>query len=155
MNYALQRYLGTLPVPLNDMLALGRVNPQNADEPFCMTVLALKLSRAANAVSELHGDVSRHMWQALYPGVPVRSEGSHRPHHQRHSPAGLDERSGPPVLARKLPTAALATPTCSGSSQKTGRTRQQRRVLAEDDRPGICFRRGTLGVALPAAPRAD
>ena len=32
-----------------------------------MTVLALKLSRAANAVSELHGQVSRHMWQCLYP----------------------------------------------------------------------------------------
>src|SRR5208337_4282134 len=36
-----------------------------------MTVLALKLSRAANAVSELHGRVSRHMWQSLYPGRPV------------------------------------------------------------------------------------
>ena len=36
-----------------------------------MTVLALKLSRAANAVSELHGEVSRHMWQALYPGKTV------------------------------------------------------------------------------------
>jgi starch phosphorylase len=71
MNYALQRYLGTLPVPLNDILALGRVNAQNAEEPFCMTVLALKLSRAANGVSELHGEVSRQMWQALYPGVPV------------------------------------------------------------------------------------
>ncbi len=36
-----------------------------------MTVLALKLSRAANGVSELHGQVSRHMWQSLYPGMPV------------------------------------------------------------------------------------
>jgi len=43
------------------------VNPQNSHEPFCMTVLALKLSRAANAVSELHGRVSRHMWHCLYP----------------------------------------------------------------------------------------
>ena len=51
-------------------MGLGRVNPQDANEPFCMTVLALKLSRAANAVSELHGQVSRHMWQALYPGMP-------------------------------------------------------------------------------------
>ena len=57
-------------MPWTDILGLGRVNPQNADEPFCMTVLALKLSRAANAVSELHGQVSRHMWQALYPGAP-------------------------------------------------------------------------------------
>ena len=36
-----------------------------------MTVLALKLSRAANGVSELHGRVSRHMWHCLYPNEPV------------------------------------------------------------------------------------
>ena len=36
-----------------------------------MTVLALRLSRAANAVSELHGRVSRHMWHSLYPDKPV------------------------------------------------------------------------------------
>ena len=36
-----------------------------------MTVLALKVSRAANGVSELHGRVSRHMWQSLYPDKPV------------------------------------------------------------------------------------
>jgi glycogen phosphorylase len=46
------------------------VNPQNPQEPFCMTVLALKLSRAANGVSELHGQVSRRMWQSLYPNKP-------------------------------------------------------------------------------------
>jgi glucan phosphorylase len=50
------------------LMALGRVDPGNSSEPFCMTVLALKTSRAANAVSELHGRVSRNMWQALYPG---------------------------------------------------------------------------------------
>jgi starch phosphorylase len=70
MNYALQRYLTILPLPLNEVLGLGRVTPSNAQETFCMTVLALKLSRAANGVSELHGQVSRHMWQSLYPGVP-------------------------------------------------------------------------------------
>jgi glycogen phosphorylase len=70
MNYALQRYLSQLPLPFTEVLALGRVTPANPQEPFCMTVLALKLSRAANGVSELHGQVSRHMWQALYPGVP-------------------------------------------------------------------------------------
>ena len=70
MDYALHSYRALLPVPWTDILGLGRVDPKNADEPFCMTVLALKLSRAANAVSELHGQVSRHMWQSLYPGVP-------------------------------------------------------------------------------------
>jgi len=47
------------------------VDPKSEQEPFCMTVLALKACRAANGVSELHGQVSRHMWQALYPGVLV------------------------------------------------------------------------------------
>jgi glycogen phosphorylase len=51
-----------------DLLALGRVNPQDEHETFCMTVLALKASRTANAVSELHGQVSRKMWHSLYPG---------------------------------------------------------------------------------------
>ena len=46
---------------------LGRVDPDNVQETFCMTVLALKLSRRANAVSALHGQVSRRMWSALWP----------------------------------------------------------------------------------------
>jgi starch phosphorylase len=71
MNYAFQRYTGVLPVPFAEILSLGRVHPENLSEPFCMTVLALKLSRSANAVSELHGQVSREMWQSLYPGKAV------------------------------------------------------------------------------------
>jgi starch phosphorylase len=51
------------------LMALGRVDPRNAGETFCMTVLALKLSRRANAVSSLHGHVSRAMWTSLFPGV--------------------------------------------------------------------------------------
>src|SRR5512135_3652634 len=71
MDYALHRLRGQLPVPFDEVMKLGRVDPQNQQEPFCMTVLALKLSRAANAVSELHGRVSRHMWHCLYPDKPV------------------------------------------------------------------------------------
>jgi len=37
---------------------------------FCMTVLALRLASRCNGVSKLHGVVSRHMWQSLWPGVP-------------------------------------------------------------------------------------
>src|SRR2546421_6788880 len=50
---------------------LVRDNLKNKNAPFGMTVLALKLSRAANGVSELHGRVSRHMWLSLYPDKPV------------------------------------------------------------------------------------
>ncbi len=71
MNYAMQRYLAQLPMDFKELMALGRVEPKNESEPFCMTVLALKYSRAANGVSELHGRVSRHMWQSLYPGKSV------------------------------------------------------------------------------------
>lgn len=49
------------------LLGLGRVEPQNPHETFCMTVLAFKLSRRANAVSSLHGVVSRRMWANLWP----------------------------------------------------------------------------------------
>src|SRR6202045_4480771 len=48
-------------------MALGREFPES-DERFCMTVLGLKLSRRANAVSSLHGEVSRAMWTGLFPG---------------------------------------------------------------------------------------
>jgi starch phosphorylase len=52
------------------LMGLGRVQPGDADEAFCMTVLALKCSRRANAVSSLHGEVSRAMWTDLWPGRP-------------------------------------------------------------------------------------
>ncbi len=51
---------------LDAFMALGS-NPSFASDKFCMTVLGLKLSRYANAVSALHGVVSRRMWRALWP----------------------------------------------------------------------------------------
>ncbi|HEY6370159.1 MAG TPA: alpha-glucan family phosphorylase [Candidatus Sulfotelmatobacter sp.] len=48
------------------LMGLGREKPGNGDELFCMTVLALRLSRRANAVSALHAEVSRAMWTGLY-----------------------------------------------------------------------------------------
>jgi len=51
-------------------MALGRVNPNDRNEAFCMTVLALKNSRQTNAVSAIHADVSRRMWQPLWPNRP-------------------------------------------------------------------------------------
>jgi starch phosphorylase len=51
----------------NGLMGLGRVDPQNHGETFCMTVLAFKTSRRANAVSNLHGVVSRRMWRHLWP----------------------------------------------------------------------------------------
>ena len=63
--------LGESGIPLNDIVALGRENPANDKELFCMTVMALRLSAASNGVSKLHGDVSRKMWQNIWPNLPV------------------------------------------------------------------------------------
>lgn len=59
-----------LGISHDQLMQLGRENPGNTDEPFCMTVLALKLARRSNAVSALHGKISRAMWTGLYPGKP-------------------------------------------------------------------------------------
>jgi starch phosphorylase len=50
------------------LMDMGRENPGSKDEDFCMTVLGLRLARRANAVSALHGEVSRAMWKGLTPG---------------------------------------------------------------------------------------
>jgi glycogen phosphorylase len=68
MHYALMKVQQQLSLESKDFLALGRVDPESETELFCMTVLALKGSRAANGVSELHGKVSREMWRDLFPG---------------------------------------------------------------------------------------
>jgi glycogen phosphorylase len=54
-----------LGVDWDALLALGRVDPRNRDEPFGMTPLGLRASRAANGVSAVHGRVAREMWRPL------------------------------------------------------------------------------------------
>jgi starch phosphorylase len=110
----IEEHLGPLRDQLglshHDLIALGRENPHNPHEDFCMTVLGLKLSRRANAVSALHGEVSRAMWTGLYPGrteeaVPIGhiTNGVHVPTwlapqmsrlYDRHLGIGWRQRSG-------------------------------------------------------------
>ena len=56
-----------LGLSTDEMLGLGRVHVADASEPFCMTVLGIKAARKTNAVSALHGHVSRRMWRSLWP----------------------------------------------------------------------------------------
>lgn len=71
IQYAAPKFMEALKLDLHELMSFGRVNPDDENEPFCMTVLALKGSRAANAVSELHGEVSRKMWHCLFPDLAV------------------------------------------------------------------------------------
>jgi len=107
----LRQALGISPERL---MELGRENPGNTREDFCMTVLGLKLSRRANAVSALHGEVSRAMWTGLFPGkpedeVPIGhiTNGVHVPSwlapqmfrlYDRHFGAGWQENSANPEI---------------------------------------------------------
>ncbi|UUO07623.1 alpha-glucan family phosphorylase [Blastopirellula sp. J2-11] len=94
----------------DQLMGLGRVEPQNENETFCMTVVGLKLSRRANAVSQLHGHVSRRMWAHLWPWrveeeIPIGhiTNGVHVPSwvawqmlqlYDRHFPSGWYSRMG-------------------------------------------------------------
>jgi starch phosphorylase len=103
-----------LGISYEQLMGLGRVEPQNEGESFCMTVLALKLSRRANAVSALHGHISRRMWAHLWPWrveeeIPIGhiTNGVHIPSwvawqmmqlYDRHFPAGWQKDMGEPEV---------------------------------------------------------
>jgi starch phosphorylase len=63
-------YLPQLKIDKNELLGLGRQNPRDLNEPFCMTVLAIRIANKSNGVSKLHGSVSRKMWRAIWPDLP-------------------------------------------------------------------------------------
>jgi starch phosphorylase len=70
----MDRYFSTvvrrLGISRSEFLGLGRKNPGNDVEDFCMTVLALRLASFSNGVSQLHGNVTRRMWNEIWKGVP-------------------------------------------------------------------------------------
>lgn len=66
MNTAFHKYAESFGVSIDQLMGYGRIRPDDINETFCMTVLALKMSRAANGVSELHGKTSVEMWKGLF-----------------------------------------------------------------------------------------
>jgi starch phosphorylase len=107
-----------LGISHDQLMGLGRVEPHNPNETFCMTVLGLKLSRRANAVSALHGHVSRRMWAHLWPWrveeeIPIGhiTNGVHVPSwlawqmqqlYDRQFPADWMKRMGEPEVWREI-----------------------------------------------------
>lgn len=71
----MERYLGgyaqtRLGIPFQDLMALGREDPHDLGEDFNMAYLAVRGSGAINGVSRLHGEVSRRLFQPLFPRWP-------------------------------------------------------------------------------------
>ena len=65
-------YFPHLGINRRQFLALGRMLPDDDNEPFKMPVLAIKLSNYLNGVSKLHGQISREVWGSLWPGLPSK-----------------------------------------------------------------------------------
>ncbi|MBA3722244.1 MAG: alpha-glucan family phosphorylase [Parachlamydiaceae bacterium] len=75
-----------LNISMDKLLGLGRQNPNNSNEQFNMAYLAIRGSGAVNGVSRLHGKVSQHLFEPLFPGwsedqIPVGyiTNGVHMP----------------------------------------------------------------------------
>ncbi len=66
----LGHYAAKFGISMKDFLSLGRENRDNESESFSMAILALRLASKSNGVAKLHGNVSRHMWQSVWPDVP-------------------------------------------------------------------------------------
>jgi starch phosphorylase len=62
-----RQYRESLSLTHDQFMDLGRIHQGNTSEPFCMTALALGMAGKSNAVSSIHGKVSRQMWSELWP----------------------------------------------------------------------------------------
>jgi starch phosphorylase len=63
-------YAASLGISLEQVLALGRREPEDSTERFNMSILAMRGSIETNGVSQLHGEVSRRIFQSLFPRWP-------------------------------------------------------------------------------------
>jgi glycogen phosphorylase len=78
VEFTLRSYADSMKISISELMEYGQVSDSIDRGQFTMTVLGLKLSRAANGVSKKHGEISRIMWSGLYPGkdekkIPIGS----------------------------------------------------------------------------------
>jgi len=148
-----------------DLLALGRVDTENHEEPFCMTVIGLKISRYANAVSNLHGVVSRRMWAHNWPDrpedeVPIGhiTNGVHVPSwlagqmallYNKHFPADWKDRIQDPEVWQSIHTVDPGELWETHNALKNNLLSFVRRRLSRQ-----CRRRGEGDEVVEAARRA-
>ena len=71
MHHYFESYCRAAGIEFDSFMALGRRNASDRGEHFSMAILALNTSAYRNAVSALHGEVSREMWHGLWPELPV------------------------------------------------------------------------------------
>ncbi|QEC47302.1 glycosyltransferase family 1 protein [Baekduia soli] len=124
---------------LDEILRLGRTHPEAEHEPFGITQLALRTSRAANAVSRRHGDVAREMWADIWPDrltqdIPIGhvTNGVHVPTWVGGPMrALLDEHLGPRWIEHAADPATWASiDALDGAELRAVRRRQREALIA-------------------------
>ena len=81
------KYMNQFPTRLgiswDDFMGLGRTNPEDKGEKFCMSTFLCKTCQEVNGVSWLHGRVSQQMFKGIWPGympAPERLDHAERTH---------------------------------------------------------------------------
>jgi glycogen phosphorylase len=127
-------YYKDLGLSRKEFLGLGRQNPNDDSENFCMTIMALRMSCFCNGVSKLHGSVSRKMWQNVWPGIPVDevpigsiTNGVHAPSWVSREMAGLYDRYLGPTWRENPGEAELWSRVHQIPDEELWRTHERRR----------------------------
>lgn len=77
-NKYMNQFPGRLGVSWDDFMGLGRTNPEDKGEKFCMSTFLCKTCQEVNGVSWLHGRVSQQMFKGIWPGyMPVEERLDH------------------------------------------------------------------------------
>ncbi len=66
----LSHYYQSMGLDDHTFIGLGRINPDDENEPFSMALLGLRLSGYRNGVSKLHRTVSQKLWETAWPNLP-------------------------------------------------------------------------------------
>jgi starch phosphorylase len=159
------RLAGELGARIDELVELGHDTGVDASAPFGVTQAALRMSRAANAVSRRHGEVAREMWNSLWPDrdpdavpigyvtngvhVPTWIGGPMRKLFDRHLPDGWCEHAADPEMwaaVDQIPAGELWQTRCAQRSELIAFVR--RRSVADR------LQRGDLRSYVDAAARA-
>ena len=77
-NKYMNQFPGRLGISWDDFMGLGRTNPDDKGEKFCMSTFLCKTCQEVNGVSWLHGRVSQQMFKGIWPGyMPVEERLDH------------------------------------------------------------------------------
>ena len=81
-NKYMNQFPARLGISWDDFMGLGRTNPDDKGEKFCMSTFLCKTCQEVNGVSWLHGRVSQQMFKGIWPGYLPAAE---RPDHAERS----------------------------------------------------------------------